>query len=220
MSPVPHSHTLGRLTGISHTFSIVAADPASGACGAAVASMYPAVGKVVPHVRPGVGAFCTQHHHVPEWGERALDLLAAGELPEQVLGRLLRDDPQPGKRQLAIVDLRGRAANHNPYDADPAGDWWGAMSGKYYACQGNMLVGQAVVVAMATAYEEGGGSLGDRLVAALVAGDRAGGDRRGRLAAGIRVADPGAGGGVFCLDVDDSGDAVEELARQYASRAW
>lgn len=206
--------------GISHTFSIVAADPGSCACGAAVASMFPAVGKVVPHVRAGVGAFCTQHHHVPEWGPRALDLLAADELPEQVLGRLLHDDPQPGKRQLAIIDLRGRAANRNPHDADPAGDWWGASSGKYYACQGNMLVGQGVIVAMARAYEESGGSLADRLIAALVAGDRAGGDRRGRLAAGIRVADPGIPGipgGALSLDVDDSSDAVAELAQHYPS---
>ena len=217
MPPTPHSRTRGRRTPVSHTFSIVAADPHTRACGAAVASMYPAVGKVVPHVRAGVGAFCTQHHHVPEWGERALDLLAAGELPEQVLGRLLHADVQPGKRQLAIIDLLGRAANRNPYDADPAGDWWGAMAGKYYACQGNMLAGPGVIVAMAQAYEESGGSIADRLMAAVVAGDRAGGDRRGRLAAGIRVADPGRGGGALSLDVDSSSDAVEELARLFSA---
>ena len=81
---------------ISHTFSIVAVDPASGVCGAAVASMFPAVGKVVPYTRAGVGAFCTQHHHNPEWGLQALDLLENGELPEEVLGQLLHDDPQRG----------------------------------------------------------------------------------------------------------------------------
>ena len=99
---------------MSGTFSIVAVDPETGVCGAAVASKYPAVGKVVPYVRAGVGAFCTQHWHNPPWGERALDLLAKGDLPEEVLAELLRDDPQKDKRQLAIIDMSGRAANRNP----------------------------------------------------------------------------------------------------------
>ena len=199
---------------ISHTFSIVAVDPASGVCGAAVASMFPAVGKVVPYTRAGVGAFCTQHHHNPEWGLQALDLLENGELPEEVLGQLLHDDPQRGKRQLAIIDMQGRAANRNPNDADPSGVWWGAMSGKFYACQGNTLVGREVIAAMARAYEETEGSLAGRLLAALVAGDQAGGDHRGRLAAGIRVAGPGIRDGLLALDVDDSSDAVADLAQQ------
>jgi len=198
------------------TFSIVAADPSTGVCGAAVASKYPAVGRVVPYVRAGVGAFCTQHHHEPAWGERALDLLAAGTLPEQVLGELLRDDPKPGKRQLAVIDMAGRAATRNPSEADPEGRWWGAMCGRYYACQGNTLTGREVMVAMARAYEETAGSLADRLVAALVAGDRAGGDHRGRLAAGIRMARRGVEGCWLELYVDDSDDAVAELARRYA----
>jgi uncharacterized Ntn-hydrolase superfamily protein len=91
--------------GVSGTFSIVAVDPEAGLCGAAVASKYPAVGKVVPYVRAGVGAFCTQHWHEPKWGERALDLLEKGKLPEEVLSELLRDDPQRDKRQLAIINM-------------------------------------------------------------------------------------------------------------------
>src|SRR6516225_1804883 len=71
--------------GVTATFSIVAVDPDTGVCGAAVASKYPAVGKVVPYVRAGVGAFCTQHWHNPDWGRQALDLLAAGTPPEEVL---------------------------------------------------------------------------------------------------------------------------------------
>ena len=71
------------------TFSIVAVDPREGTCGAAVASKYPAVGRVVPYVRAGVGAFCTQHWHVPDWGPRALDLLEQGKLPEEVLADLI-----------------------------------------------------------------------------------------------------------------------------------
>src|SRR5689334_3410372 len=85
---------------ITATFSIVAVDPENHICGAAVASKYPAVGKVVPYVRADVGAFCTQHHHVPKWGEPALDLLQAGKRPEAVIAELLKDDKTPELRQL------------------------------------------------------------------------------------------------------------------------
>jgi len=210
----PDTEPEARLSG---TFSIVAVDPESGICGAAVASKYPAVGKVVPYVRAGVGAFCTQHRHNPEWGELALDMLAKDYLPEQVLGELLRDDAQREKRQLAIIDMSGRAANRNPAQADPSGIWWGAVSGKYYSCQGNTLVGREVVFAMARAYEETEGSLADRLMAALIAGDCAGGDHRGRLAAGIRVAKEGIDGYWLKLYIDKSDDAVIDLARKYAA---
>jgi uncharacterized Ntn-hydrolase superfamily protein len=192
-------------------------DPETGICGAAVASKYPAVGAVVPYVRAGVGAFCTQHWHEPKWGERALDLLAQGKLPEEVLGELLRGDERIDKRQLAIIDMQGRAANRNPAKADPSGVYWGAMSGRYYACQGNTLAGRHVIVAMARSYEETKGSLADRLMAALVAGDRAGGDHRGRLAAGIRVAKQGVPDYWLELQVDKSSDAVDELARKYTA---
>jgi neutral ceramidase len=200
---------------VSQTFSIVAVDPETGICGAAVASKYPAVGKVVPYVRAGVGAFCTQHWHHPPWGERALDLLEQGRGPEEVLGLLLKDDPQRDKRQLAIIDRHGRAANRNPAQADPSGAYWGAMSGQYYACQGNTLVGREVVVAMARAYEETEGSIADRLMAALVAADCAGGDHRGKLAAGLRLAKPGVEGIWLDLQVEESDDAVIDLLRKY-----
>jgi uncharacterized Ntn-hydrolase superfamily protein len=218
LSPLhdPRPSTLDPLHGVSGTFSIVAVDPETGVCGAAVASKYPAVGEVVPYARAGVGAFCTQHWHNPEWGEQALDLLASGKLPEEVLAELLRDDDRRDKRQLAIIDITGRAANRNPTQADPTGVYWGAMSGRYYACQGNTLSGREVIVAMAAAYEDTAGSLADRLMAALVAGDCAGGDHRGRLAAGIRVAKPGVAGYWLELQVDESDDAVLELARKYA----
>lgn len=202
---------------VSGTFSIVAVDTEAGVCGAAVASKYPAVGKIVPYARAGVGAFCTQHWHNPKWGERALDLLAKGHLPEQVLGELLHSDALRDKRQLAIIDMSGRAANRNPAKADSSGIWWGAVSGRYYACQGNTLVGREVIFAMARAYEETKGSLSDRLMAALVAGDRAGGDHRGRLAAGIRIAKEGVKDYWLELYVDKSDEAVVELAKKYAA---
>jgi uncharacterized Ntn-hydrolase superfamily protein len=193
----------------------VAVDPETGECGAAVASKFPAVGKVVPYVRAGVGAFCTQHYHLPEYGPRALDLLEQGNRPEAVFVELLKDDDQPDQRQLAIIDMQGRAANRNPTAAPEPSLYWGAMTGRYYACQGNTLAGREVIAAMGRAYEETTGTLADRLVAALVAGDRAGGDHRGKLAAGVRVAKTGVDGVWLALDIDESQDAVEDLLREY-----
>jgi uncharacterized Ntn-hydrolase superfamily protein len=202
--------------GVTNTFSIVAADPDGGICGAAVASKYPDVGHEVPFARAGVGAFCTQHWGEPKWGERALDLLADGKLPEDVLGELLRDDPRRDQRQLAIIDMSGRAAHRNPAKAGGDSLYWGAMSGRYYSCQGNTLTGRDVIVGTAKAYEETKGSLADRMMAALVAGDCAGGDHRGRLAAGIRVAKRGEKGYWLELYTDKSDDAVIDLAKKYA----
>lgn len=201
--------------GTSATFSIVAVDPDSGMCGAAVASKYPAVGKVVPAARGGVGAFCTQHWHNPEWRAPAIQLLADGKSPGEVLLELTRDDPRSAQRQLAIIDAKGRTAVHQPTGAGQDSRWWGAASGRFYACQGNTLSGREVIAAMAAAYESTAGSLADRLMAALVAGDCAGGDHRGRLAAAIVVAKPGIEGNWLDLQVDDSDDAVLELARKY-----
>ncbi len=197
------------------TFSIAAVDPITGQCGAAVASKYPAVGKVVAHARADVGAFCTQHYGVQAWGVKALDALAGKKLPEEVLTELLKKDSNPGGRQLGIIDMQGRGAQHHPVTAPAASHYWGGMSGKFYVCQGNTLNGREVIVAMAKAYEETKGSLADRLMAALIAGDCAGGDHRGRLAAGIRVCKKGVDGYWLDMHVDKSDDAVVALHKQY-----
>lgn len=202
---------------ITATFSIVAVDPETGVCGAAVASKYPAVGRVVPYVRAGVGAFCTQHHHVPAWGEPALDLLAQGVRPESVLAHFLKTDDQPEMRQLGIINMQGQAAVHNPTQAPARSRYWAAMTGRFYCCQGNTLAGREVITEMARAYEETPGSFTDRLMAALVAGDCAGGDHRGRLAAGIRVAKTGKTGDWLALYVDESDNAVVALEKKYAA---
>lgn len=136
-----------------------------------------------------------------------------GESPEEVLGLLLKNDDRRGKRQLSIIDIKGRAANRNPSDADPSGIYWGAMNGRYVACQGNKLAGREVVVAMAKGYKETKGSLADRLMAALVTADRAGGDHRGRLAARIREAKTGEDDDWLELYVDNSSDAVIDLLK-------
>lgn len=197
------------------TFSIAAVDPELGVSGAAVASKYPAVGKVVAHARADVGAFCTQHYGVTKWGELALDKLAAGKTCEEVIADLLRDDPGRDGRQLAIIDMRGRSAIHHPTKAGQSSNYWGGMTGRFYTCQGNTLTGREVITAMSEAYEKTKGSLADRLMAALLAGDCAGGDHRGRLAAGVRVAKKGVEGYWLDLHVDRSNDAVIELARAY-----
>lgn len=216
VSPLAAEEQKFALPGITATFSIVAVDPETGVVGAAVASKYPAVGKVVPYVRAGVGGFCTQHHHVPKWGERALDLLESGKRPESVLVDLLQDDPEAEMRQLAIIDMQGRAAVHNPTTAPPRSRYWAAMTGRHYCCQGNTLAGRTVVTEMARAYEDMDSTLADRLIAAIVAADHAGGDHRGRLAAGIRVAKAGVAGYWLELYVDHSDDAVTELAQRYS----
>jgi uncharacterized Ntn-hydrolase superfamily protein len=197
------------------TFSIAAVDPDTGICGAAVASRFPAVGKVVAHARPGVGAFCTQHSGVQAWGSKALDLLAEKKLPEEVLTELLKDDKNFGGRQLGIIDMKGRSAQRHPVMAPKASNYWGGMSGRFYVCQGNTLTGREVIVAMAKAYEETKGSLADRLMAALIAGDCAGGDHRGRLAAGIRVCKKDGEGYWLDMHVDKGDDAVVELHKKY-----
>lgn len=200
----------------SATFSICAVDQDSGLCGAAVASKYPAVGRVVPYVRAGVGAFCTQHYHVPSWGEKGLDHLAAGKRPDEVLAELLKSDKQPEQRQLGMIDMQGRAAVHNPTQAGESSRYWAAMTGRFYCVQGNTLAGREVITDMAKAYEDTEGSFADRLMASLLAGDAVGGDHRGRLAAGIRIAKTGTEGYWFELYVDDSRDAVVDIVELYA----
>lgn len=200
---------------IISTFSIAAVDLETGQCGAAVASKFPAVGKVVAHARPGVGAYCTQHYDLRASAPKALDMLANKKIPEEVLGDILKADKAPGLRQLAIIDMQGRSAQHHPVNASPASNYWGGMSGRFYVCQGNTLNGREVIVAMAKAYEETKGSLADRLMAALIAGDCAGGDHRGRLGAGLRVCQKDGEGYWLDLHVDKSDDAVVELHKRY-----
>jgi uncharacterized Ntn-hydrolase superfamily protein len=197
------------------TFSIVAHDPTTGALGIAVASKAPAVGTVVPYLHPGVGAIATQSCGDFAHGPRAIGLLEAGTRPEDVIASLVtQDDPLFVYRQLGVVDARGRGATFTGPDCKP---WAGGTSGPHYACQGNRLAGSVVVDAMATAFEATPGDLDIRLLAALVAGDREGGDRLGRQSAAllvVRADSPwGFDGRYADVRVDDHPDAVTELAR-------
>jgi uncharacterized Ntn-hydrolase superfamily protein len=199
------------------TFSIVAADPTVPEWGVAVASKFPAVGAVVPWARAGAGAVATQSYANTSFGPRGLDLMAGGMSAREVLDRMLADDQGRAQRQVGLVDTSGSPAS---FTGGECMVWAGGRTGTGYACQGNILVGEEVVEEMAAAFGRTGGDLIDRVVAALVAGDGAGGDRRGRQSAAIVVVREGGGYGGYTdryvdLRVDDHPDAVTELVRVF-----
>ena len=196
------------------TFSIVAADPDAGEVGVATESKFLAVGAVVPWARGNVGAVATQSFADATFGPRGLDLLAEGLDPQSTLDRLLSDDERRETRQAGIVDASGRAAS---FTGKECFEHAGSLTGKGYACQGNILASEGVVPAMAAGFEGSTGPLAERLIEALRAGQRAGGDRRGQEAAALYVAKPGGGYGgnndrYIDLRVDHHDRPIEELA--------
>lgn len=199
------------------TFSIVAADLEAGEVGCAVQSKYFSVGLVVPWVSAGVGAVATQAAGVAVYGRRALEELQRGAAPEDALEAVLAGDPGRETRQLGIVSAEGRAAS---FTGAECMDWAGHRVGAGFAVQGNILAGEAVVDEMARAYEETVGPLAHRLVAALEAGQAAGGDRRGQQSAALIVERAGAradsreGIDRICdLRVEDHPEPISELRR-------
>ncbi|MDW8060216.1 MAG: DUF1028 domain-containing protein [Thermomicrobium sp.] len=199
------------------TFSIVAVDRTTGELGIAVASKFLAVGAVVPWARAGAGAVATQSYANVSYGPRGLELMAAGHSAGETLARLLADDPDRELRQVGIVDARGGTAT---FTGSGCHAWAGGRTGPGYAVQGNILAGPDVVDAMAHAFETTSGPLAVRLLAALAAGDRAGGDRRGRQSAALLVVKERGGYGGYTdryidLRVDDHTDPVAELQRLY-----
>jgi uncharacterized Ntn-hydrolase superfamily protein len=202
---------------VKSTFSIVAADPATGEVGCAVESRYFAVGNVVPWARAGVGAVATQAAGVAAFGPRALDALASGHAPAGALEAVLGGDPGRETRQLGVVAAGGAAAAHT---GSACLAWAGHRAGDGYAVQGNILAGEAVVDAMEHAFLGTGGALAERLVAALEAGQRAGGDVRGQQSAAVVVERTGAAAEsregvdrVCDLRVDDHPAPIAELRR-------
>ena len=195
------------------TFSIVACDLGEQAWGVAVASKFPAVGAVVPWAQAEAGAVATQSFANTSYGPRGLELMSQGISAAETLAALLQDDPDRALRQTGMVDAKGKAVT---YTGDGCFPWAGGLSGKGYAIQGNILKNAKVVPAMEKAFLKTAGSLPRRLHAALLAGDRAGGDRRGRQSAAIYVARPNSGYGGFVdrwIDyrVDDHEDPVLRL---------
>jgi len=195
------------------TFSIVACDLGEQAWGVAVASKFPAVGAVVPWAQAEAGAVATQSFANTSYGPRGLELMSQGISAAETLAALLQDDPDRALRQTGMVDAKGKAVT---YTGDGCFPWAGGLSGKGYAIQGNILKNAKVVPAMEKAFLKTAGSLPRRLHAALLAGDRTGGDRRGRQSAAIYVARPNGGYGGFVdrwIDyrVDDHEDPVLRL---------
>jgi uncharacterized Ntn-hydrolase superfamily protein len=200
------------------TFSLVACDPDAREWGVVVASKFLAVGAVVPWARAEVGAIATQAYANVAYGPDGLALLAAGHGAQEVVDRLTAPDREREQRQLGVVDAAGAAAT---FTGRGCLDWAGGRAGDGYAAQGNILTGPDVVEAMAAAFDAAGGTLAERLLIALAAGDAAGGDRRGRQSAAILVCRAGAGYGgatdVLCdLRIDDHADPVAELRRLHA----
>ncbi|HEX6130169.1 MAG TPA: DUF1028 domain-containing protein [Actinomycetota bacterium] len=199
------------------TFSIVARDPATGDLGVAVASKFPAVGAVVPYARAGVGAVATQAWANTDLGPDGLALMADGASGTEAIARLTDADRGRDDRQAGFVDARGDAAT---FTGPKCMAWAGGVVVGEAAIQGNILVGPEVVDAMARAFTETVGDLCDRLLAAVLAGDAAGGDRRGRQSAALLVVREGGGyegrnDRYVDLRVDDHPEAPSELARVF-----
>jgi uncharacterized Ntn-hydrolase superfamily protein len=197
------------------TFSIVARDPRNGDLGVAVASKFLAVGSVVPWARAGSGAVATQALANIAYGPDGLALLERGHTAQQALAALLAEDELREHRQVGIVDTRGGAAAHT---GDQCMNWAGHVVGAGFTAQGNILAGEGVVQALATSFTAATGELAEQLLAALAAGDTAGGDRRGRQSAALYVARAGGSyGGLLDryvdLRVDDHPTPIPELAR-------
>lgn len=199
------------------TFSIVAFDPGSGDLGVAVASKFPCVGAVVPWAASGVGAVATQSWANTTFGPGGLELMQRGTPAPEALDRVLAGDDGREDRQAGFVDARGGTAT---FTGSACMEWAGGLTGDGFAAQGNILVGDSVVSEMAAAFGGAEGDLCDRLLAAVLAGDAAGGDRRGRQSAALLVVRERGGyeGGndrYIDLRVDDHPNAPTELARLF-----
>lgn len=199
------------------TFSICAHDASTGEIGVAVQSKYFAVGNVVPWAKAGVGAVATQAAGVAVYGPRVLAALEDGAGPVDALERALADDSARETRQLGVVRADGESAAHTGSECLP---WAGHRVGPGYAVQGNILAGEDVVAGMERAFLDTEGSLAERLIAALEAGQAAGGDIRGQQSAAVVVERPGAAAETregldrICdLRVDDHAEPIAELRR-------
>lgn len=217
----------------AHTYSIVAYDSVTGDLGIAVQSKFPNVGGIVPWAKAGIGAVATQSLSNTDYGEKGLELLAQGATAPEAMRIVMRADPRPSQRQVGMVDARGNAAS---WTGDSTFDWAGGrtggradgqtggkgqlITGRNYAAQANIMVSDATVRNMAETFERTRGSLADRLLAALVAGQAGGGDKRGMQSAALLVVRTGAGylglnDRYIDIRVYDAPDPIKELQRLY-----
>jgi uncharacterized Ntn-hydrolase superfamily protein len=193
------------------TWSILARDPATNALGVAVASRFFAVGAICPWVEGGVAAMATQALVNPMHLVHAASRLRAGEDPAAIIADLLAGDPGVNQRQVHIIDAQGRIAQHSGPDCVT---WAGRVRGIDVSVSGNMLAGPRVIEATLEAFVASSGPLAERMMTAMEAGEAAGGDKRGKQSAGLRVCtkDPYPD-----LDIraDDHADPLAELRRLY-----
>ncbi|MEO0564442.1 MAG: DUF1028 domain-containing protein, partial [Chloroflexota bacterium] len=201
-----------------HTFSIVAYDRDVGAWGVAVASRFLAAGAVVSWAQAGAGAVATQALANLSFGPDGLAQMATGASAVDTLAALLAADDMPDRRQVALVDAQGGVAAHTGSNCS---GWAGHITGEGFACHGNLLTGEVVIQSMAAAYHSATGELADRLLSALQAGERVGGDRRGKQSAGLLVVRPNGGYGgrtdrYIDLRVDDDPTPLTKLADMLA----
>jgi uncharacterized Ntn-hydrolase superfamily protein len=197
------------------TYSIVARDPETGELGVAVQSHWFAVGPIVPWAIPGVGAVATQANVEIAYGPRALELMERGADSQQALERLVAEDPAAVSRQVAVIDAGGQVVVHTGDGCIP---YAGHVIGDAVSCQANMMASERVWPEMFAAFGSTGGTLTQRLLAALDAAEAAGGDVRGRQSAAVLVV-PATGHRwekVVSLHVEDDPDPLTELRRLVA----
>lgn len=211
------------------TFSIVAIDPVTGDVGVAVQSKFPNVRPIVPWAEAGVGAIATQSFINVSYGPKGLSLLRNGASAEEALRILIANDSSREVRQVGIIDAKGNSAS---WTGRECFDWAGGITGRNsggkgvvitgqgFAAQGNTLVGKETVEALAKTFQQTNGSLADKLVAAIVAGGKAGGDRRGEESAALLVKRKGAGydgttDDLIDISIYDHARPLQELERLY-----
>jgi uncharacterized Ntn-hydrolase superfamily protein len=191
----------------------VAVDRDAGELGIAVQSKFLAVGAAVPWLEAGAGAVATQAWANTSYGPRGLALLRAGASPSEAINALIVEDDGRARRQLGIVDTSGKSAT---YTGEECTEWAGGICGDGFAAQGNILAGPAVVDQLAVGFQEAQGTLAERLLSALRAAQRAGGDKRGQQSAALVVVKPKGGYGGYNdryidLRVDDAKEPIEQL---------
>jgi len=201
------------------TWSIIARNPATGQIGIAVATRFFAVGARVPHIAPGIGGVATQALVNPYYGIDGVRLLREGRSPREVVDALIAADNGRESRQLHVMDIKGRIAAHTGRECI---DWCGHIQGDGFSIAGNMLAGAAVLDDTARAYAANGSlPFAQRLIAAMKAGEAAGGDKRGKQSAALLIHGEEEWSDLD-LRVDDHADPLAELERleQVSRERW
>jgi len=193
------------------TWSIIARETGSGAFGVAIATRFFASGALCPHAQSGVGALSTQALVNPHYGPQVLELLSVGVPASEVVQRVIAPDEGREQRQLHVLDAQGRIGQHT---GKQCVDWCGAVVGDGYSVAGNMLANERVVRETARAYESSRRPFAERLIAALEAGEAAGGDKRGRQSAALLIYSTRQYPDLD-IRVDDHADPLAELRRLY-----